>query len=92
MNIGDLPIKAEMQLEDLFTTVYCVVEESYRLLFGDPAARCRPGQAVVVRVHDVGAPTPRRRKIGQTECLPLLELPPTGRIPRDLLRQRKKAY
>ena len=37
MNIGDLPAKAEMQLEDLFTTVYCLVEESYRLLFGDPA-------------------------------------------------------
>ena len=30
MNIGYLPPKAEMQLEDLFTAVYCFVEESYR--------------------------------------------------------------
>lgn len=37
MNIGPLPGKAEMKLDDLFTAVYCVVEESYRLLFGDPA-------------------------------------------------------
>jgi hypothetical protein len=37
MKIGPLPPKAEMQLEDLFTVVYCWVEESYRLLFGDPA-------------------------------------------------------
>ena len=37
MNIGHLPPKAEMQLEDLFTAVYCFVEESYRLLFGDSA-------------------------------------------------------
>ena len=37
MNIGHLPPKAEMKLDDLFTAVYCFVEESYRLLFGDPA-------------------------------------------------------
>jgi hypothetical protein len=37
MNIGDLPTKAEMQLEDLFTVVYCWVDDSYRLLFGDQA-------------------------------------------------------
>lgn len=37
MNIGPLPVKAEMKLDDLFTAVYCVVEESYRLLFGAPA-------------------------------------------------------
>jgi len=26
-----------MQLEDLFTVVYCFVDDSYRLLFGDPS-------------------------------------------------------
>ena len=37
MNIGYLPPKAEMQLEDLFIAVYCFVEESYRQLVGDPS-------------------------------------------------------
>ena len=37
MNIGDVPTKADMQLEDLFTVVYCWVDDSYRLLFGEPA-------------------------------------------------------
>ena len=50
MNIGDLPPKAEMQLEDLFTMVYCLVEESYRLLFGDPATLRTPvGQIYLPR-------------------------------------------
>lgn len=39
MNIGHLPPKAEMNLEDLFTAVYGVVEESYRLHFTHPAMR-----------------------------------------------------
>ena len=38
MNIGNLPAKAEMTLEDLFTSVYCFVEDSYRLLFEDPSS------------------------------------------------------
>jgi len=38
MNIGNLPVKAEMTLEDLFTSVYCVVEESYRQRFEDPSS------------------------------------------------------
>ena len=37
MNIGYLPPKAEMQLEDLFIAVYCFVEESYRQLVGNPS-------------------------------------------------------
>ena len=37
MYIGHLsPAGAEMQLADLFTAACCFVDESYRLLFGDP--------------------------------------------------------
>ena len=38
MNIAHLPSKADMPLEDLFITVYCFVEESYRLQFADPSS------------------------------------------------------
>ena len=38
MNIGNLPAKADLMLEDLFTLVYCFVEDRYRLLFEDPSS------------------------------------------------------
>ena len=38
MNIGNLPAKADLMLEDLFTLVYCLVEDRYRLLFEDPSS------------------------------------------------------
>ena len=38
MNIGNLPAKADLMLEDLFTLVYCLVEDRYRLLFEAPSS------------------------------------------------------